>query len=84
MKKLATALDEEKKKTDALLYEMLPVKVANQLREGETVTAGELEVVQLNSLWMERDGIQKKGKLLNTFLFHFSKFRYCHKSHKIQ
>lgn len=41
MKKLANALEEEKKKTDALLYEMLPVKVANQLRDGKTVSAGE-------------------------------------------
>lgn len=40
MKKLAAALDQEKKKTDMLLYQMLPVKVANQLREGRTVEAG--------------------------------------------
>nr|XP_034336645.1 guanylate cyclase soluble subunit beta-2 [Crassostrea gigas] len=39
MKKLAAALDQEKKKTDMLLYQMLPVKVANQLREGRTVEA---------------------------------------------
>ena len=40
MKKLAAALDEEKKKTDTLLYQMLPVKVANQLRDGMAVEAG--------------------------------------------
>ena len=40
MKKLAAALDQEKKKTDMLLYQMLPVKVANQLRDGRTVEAG--------------------------------------------
>ena len=40
MKKLAAALDQEKKKTDMLLYQMLPVKVANQLRDGKTVQAG--------------------------------------------
>ena len=40
MKKLSAALEVEKKKTDTLLYDMLPVKVANQLRDGKTVDAG--------------------------------------------
>jgi guanylate cyclase soluble subunit beta len=44
MKKLAAALDQEKKKTDMLLYQMLPVKVANQLRDGKTVQAGALKL----------------------------------------
>ncbi|KAK3085838.1 hypothetical protein FSP39_009453 [Pinctada imbricata] len=39
MKKLAAALDQEKQKTDTLLYQMLPVKVANQLRDGKSVDA---------------------------------------------
>ena len=33
-------LEIEKKKTDTLLYQMLPVEVANELREGRTVEAG--------------------------------------------
>ena len=45
MKKLAAALDQEKKKTDMLLYQMLPVKVANQLRDGRTVEAGNNQVI---------------------------------------
>ena len=34
------ALSKEKKKTDMLLYQMLPVKVANSLRDGKKVDAG--------------------------------------------
>ena len=45
MKKLAAALDQEKKKTDMLLYQMLPVKVANQLRDGRTVEAGNNQII---------------------------------------
>ncbi len=37
----SAALEVEKRKTDALLYQMLPVKVANQLRDGQKVAAGE-------------------------------------------
>ncbi|XP_069113745.1 guanylate cyclase soluble subunit beta-2-like [Argopecten irradians] len=47
MKKLANALEEEKKKTDTLLYEMLPVKVANQLRNGEVVSAEKHDCVTI-------------------------------------
>ena len=36
------ALEVEKKKTDTLLYQMLPVKVANALRDGKKVDAGEI------------------------------------------
>ena len=38
--KTARALELEKKKTDSLLYQMLPEKVANSLREGIKVAAG--------------------------------------------
>ncbi|XP_062611358.1 soluble guanylate cyclase gcy-35-like isoform X1 [Saccostrea cucullata] len=47
MKKLAAALDQEKKKTDTLLYQMLPVKVANQLRDGGNVQAEKHENVTI-------------------------------------
>ena len=33
-------LEEEKKKTETLLYQMLPEKVANELKNGRTVEAG--------------------------------------------
>lgn len=38
---LSKHLEEEKKKTEALLYAMLPQHVANQLKEGKRVEAGE-------------------------------------------
>ncbi|KFV12361.1 Guanylate cyclase soluble subunit beta-2, partial [Tauraco erythrolophus] len=38
---LSKHLEEEKKKTEALLYAMLPQHVANQLKEGKQVEAGE-------------------------------------------
>ena len=37
---MAAALEEEKGKTDMLLHQMLPVKVAEQLRQGKKVEAG--------------------------------------------
>ncbi|KAL5014772.1 hypothetical protein ScPMuIL_009042 [Solemya velum] len=43
MKKLAIALTEEKKRTDCLLYEMLPQKVADKLRDGQVVDAEKYE-----------------------------------------
>ena len=42
LKKTAIALEAEKKKTDMLLHQMLPVKVADQLREGNKVEAGKI------------------------------------------
>ncbi len=40
LKKTSIALEAEKKKTEDLLNEMLPRKVAEQLREGKRVDAG--------------------------------------------
>ncbi|XP_063067934.1 guanylate cyclase soluble subunit beta-2 [Engraulis encrasicolus] len=41
---LSRHLEVEKKKTETLLYAMLPRHVANQLKEGKTVEAGEFQV----------------------------------------
>lgn len=41
LKKMAIELENEKAKTDRLLHEMLPEKVADQLKQGKTVEAGE-------------------------------------------
>ncbi|KAG8135968.1 hypothetical protein E2320_008952, partial [Naja naja] len=43
---LSKHLEEEKKKTEALLYAMLPKHVANQLKEGKRVEAGECNEMQ--------------------------------------
>ena len=40
LKKLGKALEKEKEKTDSLLYQMLPEKVAKSLRDGEKCEAG--------------------------------------------
>ena len=40
LKRTGLALEMEKEKTDMLLYQMLPRKVANQLREGTKADAG--------------------------------------------
>ncbi|KAK3084164.1 hypothetical protein FSP39_009295 [Pinctada imbricata] len=47
LQKLAISLEEEKKKTDSLLYQMLPYKVANQLRDGKPVEAENHEAVTI-------------------------------------
>lgn len=39
LKKISLALDVEKQKTDMLLYQMLPEKVAKDLRDGKKCTA---------------------------------------------
>ncbi|XP_056286741.1 guanylate cyclase soluble subunit beta-2 [Pseudoliparis swirei] len=41
---LSQNLEAEKKKTETLLYAMLPRHIANQLKEGNSVEAGEFEV----------------------------------------
>ena len=40
---MAIELENEKAKTDRLLHEMLPKKVADQLKQGKTVEAGKIE-----------------------------------------
>lgn len=55
---LSKHLEEEKKKTEALLYAMLPKHVANQLKEGKRVEAGECHEIQ-TSLDMFKTVISK-------------------------
>ena len=45
LKSTATALEKEKEKTDFLLYQMLPKRVADQLRDGGKVDAGLMYLV---------------------------------------
>ena len=42
---MAIELENEKAKTDRLLHEMLPKKVADQLKQGKTVEAGMLSIL---------------------------------------
>ncbi|XP_041348520.1 guanylate cyclase soluble subunit beta-2-like [Gigantopelta aegis] len=47
LKKTSEQLEEEKKKTDLLLYQMLPPKVANQLKNGKQVEAEKFDAVTI-------------------------------------
>ncbi|XP_064606184.1 guanylate cyclase soluble subunit beta-2-like [Liolophura sinensis] len=47
LRKTSRALEAEKQKTDMLLYQMLPVKAADQLREGKPVEAEKFEDVTI-------------------------------------
>ncbi|ESO86153.1 hypothetical protein LOTGIDRAFT_129572, partial [Lottia gigantea] len=47
LKKTSKALESEKKKTDMLLYQMLPQKVANQLKNGQQVEAEKFDQVTI-------------------------------------
>ncbi|ELU08873.1 hypothetical protein CAPTEDRAFT_19651 [Capitella teleta] len=47
LKRTGIALEKEKEKTDMLLYQMLPKKVANQLRDGISVDAEKFEEVTI-------------------------------------
>ena len=42
LKKTSAALEIEKEKTDRLLHQMLPKKVADNLRDGKRVEAGRI------------------------------------------
>ena len=47
LKRTGAALEAEKAKTDELLYQMLPVKVAHSLREGQEVEAEKFAAVTI-------------------------------------
>ncbi|XP_078693469.1 guanylate cyclase soluble subunit beta-2-like isoform X1 [Branchiostoma floridae x Branchiostoma belcheri] len=47
LRMMSEALQEEQKRTDMLLYSMLPRQVANKLREGRKVEAGEYDEVTI-------------------------------------
>ena len=47
LKRTAAALEDEKAKTDELLYQMLPVKVADTLRDGHEVEAEKFTAVTI-------------------------------------
>ena len=49
LKRTALALEKEKSKTDMLLYQMLPIRVANALRDGQKVTAGKCNSFNYNA-----------------------------------
>lgn len=49
LKKTSEALEVERKKTELLLYQMLPQKVANDLKNGKQVQAGESVIYHIRT-----------------------------------
>ncbi|XP_014735070.1 PREDICTED: guanylate cyclase soluble subunit beta-2-like isoform X2 [Sturnus vulgaris] len=88
---LSKHLEEEKKKTEALLYAMLPQHVANQLKEGKRVEAGEFkectilfsDVVTFTNICAQCEPIQIV-LMLNSMYLRFDRLTTVHDVYKIR
>uniref|UniRef100_A0A8C1VV42 guanylate cyclase n=1 Tax=Cyprinus carpio TaxID=7962 RepID=A0A8C1VV42_CYPCA len=88
---LSKHLEEEKQKTENLLYAMLPKHVANQLKEGKRVEAGEFEectvlfsdVVTFTNICSECEPIQIVS-MLNSMYLKFDRLTTIHNVYKVE
>nr|XP_015216437.1 PREDICTED: guanylate cyclase soluble subunit beta-2-like isoform X1 [Lepisosteus oculatus]XP_015216438.1 PREDICTED: guanylate cyclase soluble subunit beta-2-like isoform X2 [Lepisosteus oculatus] len=88
---LSKHLEEEKKKTETLLYAMLPRHVANQLKEGKKVEAGEFkectvlfsDVVTFTTICSECEPIQIVF-MLNSMYLKFDRLTTVHDVYKVE
>uniref|UniRef100_A0A8C4U562 guanylate cyclase n=1 Tax=Falco tinnunculus TaxID=100819 RepID=A0A8C4U562_FALTI len=88
---LSKHLEEEKKKTEALLYAMLPQHVANQLKEGKRVEAGEFkectilfsDVVTFTNICAQCEPIQIV-LMLNSMYLRFDRLTTVHDVYKVE
>ncbi|KFO99845.1 Guanylate cyclase soluble subunit beta-2, partial [Calypte anna] len=88
---LSKHLEEEKKKTEALLYAMLPQHVANQLKEGRRVEAGEFkectilfsDVVTFTNICAQCEPIQIV-LMLNSMYLRFDRLTTVHDVYKVE
>ncbi|XP_041796708.1 guanylate cyclase soluble subunit beta-2-like [Chelmon rostratus] len=88
---LSQHLEEERKKTDNLLYAMLPKHVANQLKEGKTVEAGEFkectilfsDVVMFTNICSLCEPIQIV-LMLNSMYLRFDRLMTVHNVYKVE
>ncbi|XP_063060828.1 guanylate cyclase soluble subunit beta-2-like [Engraulis encrasicolus] len=88
---LSQHLEEEKGKTEALLYAMLPKHVANQLKEGKTVEAGEFQectvlfsdVVTFTSICSQCEPLQIV-LMLNSMYLKFDRLTTVHNVYKVE
>ncbi|XP_016412985.1 guanylate cyclase soluble subunit beta-2-like [Sinocyclocheilus rhinocerous] len=88
---LSKHLEEEKQKTENLLYAMLPKHVANQLKEGKRVEAGEFEectilfsdVVTFTNICSECEPIQIVS-MLNSMYLKFDRLTTVHNVYKVE
>ncbi|XP_041920131.1 guanylate cyclase soluble subunit beta-2-like [Alosa sapidissima] len=88
---LSQHLEEERRKTEALLYAMLPKHVANQLKEGKRVEAGEFkectilfsDVVTFTNICSECEPIQIVN-MLNSMYLKFDRLTTVHNVYKVE
>ncbi|KAM4771137.1 guanylate cyclase soluble subunit beta-2-like [Rhinophrynus dorsalis] len=88
---LSKHLEEEKKKTEVLLYAMLPKHVANQLKEGKRVEAGEFkectilfsDVVTFTNICAQCEPIQIVC-MLNSMYLRFDRLTTVHDVYKVE
>ncbi|XP_074860705.1 guanylate cyclase soluble subunit beta-2-like [Carettochelys insculpta] len=88
---LSKHLEEEKKKTEALLYAMLPKHVANQLKEGKRVEAGEFkectilfsDVVTFTNICAQCEPIEIV-LMLNSMYLRFDRLTTVHDVYKVE
>ncbi|KAL2096341.1 hypothetical protein ACEWY4_008489 [Coilia grayii] len=88
---LSQHLEEERQKTEALLYAMLPKHVANQLKEGKRVEAGEFkectilfsDVVTFTTICSECEPIQIVV-MLNAMYLKFDRLTTVHNVYKVE
>ncbi|XP_043926708.1 guanylate cyclase soluble subunit beta-2-like [Protopterus annectens] len=88
---LSKHLEEEKKKTEVLLYAMLPKHVANQLKEGKQVEAGEFkectvlfsDVVTFTDICSQCEPIQIVI-MLNSMYLGFDRLTTVHDVYKVE
>uniref|UniRef100_A0A672I5Y9 guanylate cyclase n=1 Tax=Salarias fasciatus TaxID=181472 RepID=A0A672I5Y9_SALFA len=88
---LSQHLEEEKKKTETLLYAMLPKHVANELKEGKSVEAGEFkectilfsDVVTFTNICAVCEPIQIVH-MLNSMYLRFDRLTTVHNVYKVE
>ncbi|XP_067102758.1 guanylate cyclase soluble subunit beta-2-like [Osmerus mordax] len=88
---LSQHLEEERRKTETLLYAMLPRHVANQLKEGKTVEAGEFkectilfsDVVTFTTICSQCEPLDIVN-MLNSMYLRFDRLTTVHTVYKVE
>ncbi|XP_060719057.1 guanylate cyclase soluble subunit beta-2-like isoform X1 [Tachysurus vachellii] len=91
LRQLSQHLEQEKQKTENLLYAMLPKHVANQLKEGKRVEAGEFkectilfsDVVTFTNICSQCEPIQIVN-MLNSMYLKFDRLTTVHNVYKVE
>ncbi|KAL7842729.1 hypothetical protein SRHO_G00244180 [Serrasalmus rhombeus] len=91
LRQLSQHLEQEKQKTENLLYAMLPKHVANQLKEGKRVEAGEFkectilfsDVVTFTNICSQCEPIQIVF-MLNSMYLRFDRLTTVHNVYKVE